>query len=195
MGRSLTKKTDVIDAALSLFMKKGIKATTTRDIALRAGISEGTIYRHFQSKDDLAESIFEQNLEYFYKFLKGYLSHAGTPGEMLQAFVQGFFEFSRKEQRSYSFIIAAHQTELKKHSREKMKPMQMLMKILRLGQKQGIFRKLDLQLASSMVMGTIMQTIFYMKSGRIAVNFDSVVDEVYQTCLKMVEKNYKPNNE
>ncbi|MFQ5675842.1 MAG: helix-turn-helix domain-containing protein, partial [bacterium] len=53
MARPLTKKTDVIDAALALFMRKGIKATTTRDIALRAGISEGTIYRHFHSKEDL----------------------------------------------------------------------------------------------------------------------------------------------
>lgn len=188
MARPLTKKTEVIDAALSLFMRKGIKATTTRDIALRAGISEGTIYRHFESKEELAESIFEQNLNYFWKFLKGYLKHANGPEEMLRAYIEGFFEFSRREQRRYSFIIAAHQTELKKLSREKMKPKQMLTKILRLGQKQGLFRKMDLQLAGAMVMGTIMQTIFYLKNGRIAVNYDDVVEEVNQTCLRMVRK-------
>ena len=187
MSRLLTKEPDVIDAALALFMRKGIKATTTRDIALRAGISEGTIYRHFQSKEELAERVFHDNLDYFYWFLKGYLKHASAPEEMLRAFVEGFFEFSRKEQRRYSFIIASHQTELKKHSREKMKPNQMLVKILRLGQKLGLFRKLDLQLVGAMVMGTIMQTIFYLKNGRIAVNYDDVVEEVYQTCLRMVK--------
>ncbi len=188
MARPLTKKIDVIDAALALFMKKGIKATTTRDIALRAGISEGTIYRHFHSKEDLAESIFEDNLDYFWKYLKGYLKNTKNTEEMLQAFVAGFFEFSRREQRRYGFIIAAHQTELKKHSREKMKPKQMLTKILRLGQKEGIFRKMDLPLAGAMVMGTIMQTIFYLKNGRIAVNYDDVIEEVTQTCLRMVKK-------
>ena len=82
MARPLTKKTDVIDAALALFMRKGIKATTTRDIALRAGISEGTIYRHFHSKEDLAESIFEDNLDYFWKYLKGYLKNTKNTEEM-----------------------------------------------------------------------------------------------------------------
>lgn len=188
MARPLTKKSDVVDAALALFMRKGIKATTTRDIALRAGISEGTIYRHFESKDDLAESIFEENLNYFWKFLKGYLKNSKSPEGMLAAFVDGFFEFSRREQRRYGFIIAAHQTELKKLSREKMKPKQMLMKILRLGQTQGIFRKIDLNLASAMVMGTIMQTIFYLKNGRIPVNYDDVIDEVKSTCMKMVKE-------
>ncbi|MCH9008415.1 helix-turn-helix transcriptional regulator, partial [candidate division KSB1 bacterium] len=60
MARPISKKSEVTDAALALFMKKGIKGTTTRDIALRAGIAEGTIYRHFESKAKLAEIIFEQ---------------------------------------------------------------------------------------------------------------------------------------
>ncbi|MFQ5603984.1 MAG: TetR/AcrR family transcriptional regulator [bacterium] len=188
MARPLTKKTDVIDAALALFMRKGIKATTTRDIALRAGISEGTIYRHFESKEELAEILFEENLDYFWQFLKGYLKNTATPVDMLQGFTEGFFEFSRREQTRYSFIIAAHQTELKKHSRERMKPKQMLSKILRLGQSQGLFRKMDINLAGAMVMGTIMQTIFYLKNGRIAINYDEVVQEVVKTCLKMVRK-------
>lgn len=188
MARPLTKKSEVIDAALALFMRKGIKATTTRDIALRAGISEGTIYRHFESKEVLAESIFEENLLYFSDFLKGYLKNTQGPEEMLRAYIEGFFEFSRREQTRYSFIIAAHQTELKKLSREKMKPKQILSKILRLGYMKGIFREMDMPLAGAMVMGTIMQTIFYLKSGRIAVNYDEVVNEVAQTCLRMVQK-------
>ncbi len=188
MSRPITKKGEVIDAALALFMRKGIKATTTRDIALRAGISEGTIYRHFSSKESLAESIFAENLDYFAKFLKGYLLHTKEPLEMLQAYIAGFFEFSRIEQRRYSFIIAAHQTELKKLSRGNMKPMQTLTKILRLGQKQGVFRKMDTKLAGAMVMGVIMQTIFYLKTGRIPVNYDAVTAEVLKTCVRMVEK-------
>ena len=188
MPRQITKKSEVVDAALSLFMRKGIKATTTRDIALRAGISEGTIYRHFESKDELAEVVFEENLVYFFKFLRGYLKNSATPAAMLEAFVCGMFEFARREQRRYVFIMSAHQTELRRQSREKMKPKQMLIKILQLGQRQDVFRKIDVQLLGAMVIGTIMQTIFYLKSGRIAVNYDDVMSEVVNTCLKMVQK-------
>ena len=191
MARPLTKKSDLIDAALTLFMKKGINATTTRDIALRANISEGTIYRHFQSKAELAAVIFEQNLDYFWNFLKGYLKNTSNPQEMLTAFIHGIFEFARREQKRYSFIISAHQTELKRHSREKMKPRHMLAKIIRLGQKRGYFRPMDPSLASAMILGTIVQTIFYLKNGTIPVNFDDVIKEVSQSCLKMIRKEPK----
>ena len=63
----------------------------------------------------------------------------------------------------------------------------MLKKILKLGQQRGNFRKIDRSLAGAMVIDTVMQTIFCLKNGRIAVNYDNVVEEVVQTILKMVQ--------
>lgn len=195
MARPETRKIDVLDAALSLFMKKGIKATTTRDIADRAGISEGTIYRHFESKDMLAQTIFEQNLEFFWKFLRRYLRKSGNAEDILQAFVAGVFEFARRHHRRYIFIMSAHQTELRRLSRGKMKPKQMLVKIIRLGQTQGAFKSMDPHLAAAMILGTITQTIFYLKSGLIAVNFEDVVSEVAAACLRIVSAETRSNPE
>jgi AcrR family transcriptional regulator len=187
MARTITKKKDVVNSALALFMKNGIKATTTRDIALRAGISEGTIYRHFTSKDELACIVFEQNLEIFWKFLRQYLHNSKNAQEMLCAYIQGYFEFARRHQRRYGFVIAAHQTELRKLSREKMKPMRMLIKILRFGQSQGFFRESNLCLTAAMIFGTLTQTVFYLKSGQIAVNYQQVVRETTEACLRIVK--------
>ncbi|MFQ5630169.1 MAG: TetR/AcrR family transcriptional regulator [bacterium] len=187
MARPETKKKDVVNAALALFMKNGIKATTTRDIALRAGISEGTIYRHFDSKDELARIIFEQNLEQFWKSLRQNLRNCKDAEQMLRAYVDGYFEFARRHQRRYSFIIAAHQTELKRLSREKIKPMRMLVKILRLGQTQELFRESNPNLTAAMIVGTLTQTIFYMKSGQIAVNYKQVVKETTDACLRIAQ--------
>lgn len=44
--------------ALALFAQKGIDGTSVRDIALRAGLSEGALYRHFPSKEELARELF-----------------------------------------------------------------------------------------------------------------------------------------
>jgi AcrR family transcriptional regulator len=45
-------------AALELFTTTGFRATTTPQIAERAGVAEGTIYRHFSSKEQLLNDVY-----------------------------------------------------------------------------------------------------------------------------------------
>ncbi|WP_460448075.1 TetR/AcrR family transcriptional regulator [Alsobacter sp. SYSU BS001988] len=44
--------------ALALFARKGVDGSTVRDIAQAVGVSEGALYRHFRSKEDIAREIF-----------------------------------------------------------------------------------------------------------------------------------------
>ena len=48
-------------AAIRLFVEKGVAETSVRDIARAVGISEGALYRHFVSKDDLVWAAFERH--------------------------------------------------------------------------------------------------------------------------------------
>lgn len=50
----------LIAAALELFTTVGFRATTTPMLAERAGIAEGTIYRHFRGKDELLNAAYRQ---------------------------------------------------------------------------------------------------------------------------------------
>ncbi|MEO8394996.1 MAG: TetR/AcrR family transcriptional regulator [Chloroflexota bacterium] len=54
------RKNQILDAATVVFAEKGFHPTTTKDIAKRAGISEGTIYNYFDSKTALLLAIFER---------------------------------------------------------------------------------------------------------------------------------------
>src|SRR3984893_19239730 len=53
----------IVTAALNLFQTKGFEATTTRAIARKAGIAEGTVFNYFKTKEDIALHFFEQEVE------------------------------------------------------------------------------------------------------------------------------------
>jgi AcrR family transcriptional regulator len=57
-------------AARDLFAKRGYSATTTRDIAMEAGVDEATIYRHFGSKAKLFETAVG---EPYHQFMAEYM--------------------------------------------------------------------------------------------------------------------------
>ncbi len=49
------KEIRIINAAINAFSEKGFEATRTKEIAQRAGIAEGTIFRYFPTKDAILE--------------------------------------------------------------------------------------------------------------------------------------------
>jgi AcrR family transcriptional regulator len=51
------KHTQILEAAIEIFSEKGYSATSTSEIAQRAGVAEGTIFRHYKTKKDLLLSI------------------------------------------------------------------------------------------------------------------------------------------
>jgi AcrR family transcriptional regulator len=51
------RRAQILDAAASVIAAKGFHRATTRDIAIAAGVAEGTIYNYFEGKDDLLISI------------------------------------------------------------------------------------------------------------------------------------------
>jgi TetR/AcrR family fatty acid metabolism transcriptional regulator len=52
------RRIQIYEAAINLFAKQGVSATTIQDIADQAGIGKGTVYEYFTSKDELLTDIF-----------------------------------------------------------------------------------------------------------------------------------------
>ncbi len=52
----------LLDAALELFVEKGYAATRSEEVAHRAGVSKGTLYLYYPSKEELFKAVVRQNL-------------------------------------------------------------------------------------------------------------------------------------
>jgi AcrR family transcriptional regulator len=54
------KREAILDAALELFVERGFHGTAVPEIAERAGVGAGTIYRHFASKEAIVNAMYQQ---------------------------------------------------------------------------------------------------------------------------------------
>jgi AcrR family transcriptional regulator len=55
----------IVEAAESVMRERGLARTTTKEIARAAGYSEGTLYKHFESKEDLFLAVLAERFPSF----------------------------------------------------------------------------------------------------------------------------------
>lgn len=55
---AISKKQQLLDVALVLFVEQGISETSTASIAKHAGVATGTLFHHFANKKELVEALY-----------------------------------------------------------------------------------------------------------------------------------------
>lgn len=81
----------ILQAAEDLLLEKGYHETSIDDIAARVGISKGTVYLHFATKEDLVVALVEQGMRSFLHALDETLSSPASPREKLHAIITQFY--------------------------------------------------------------------------------------------------------
>lgn len=60
--RKQERPQELLDAALTLFVEKGFAASRAEEVAQRAGVSKGTLYLYYPSKEELFKAVVRHNL-------------------------------------------------------------------------------------------------------------------------------------
>lgn len=60
--RKEARPSELLEAALALFVEKGFAATRSEEVAARAGVSKGTLYLYFPSKEELLKAVIRHTL-------------------------------------------------------------------------------------------------------------------------------------
>lgn len=89
--RKAARPQEILDAALLLFAEKGFAATRLEEIAARAGVSKGTIYLYFESKQAVFKALVQEKLAGriggFAEMLRTY---EGSSAELLTLLLRNF---------------------------------------------------------------------------------------------------------
>jgi len=133
----------LLRSALELFTVGGFRATTTPEIAQRAGVAEGTIYRHFTGKDHLLNEVYRTAQRWALAILVE-IDAEKAPGapERLQRLGRRLFEAAERDPAALRMLF--HPTadkHLDDKSREAAREVrEQIEKIVAMGKSDGVVR-------------------------------------------------------
>lgn len=182
-----TKRDAICDAALELFAEQGIDATTTREIADRAGTAEGTIYRHFEGKRELVTVLFDISATRFHDVLRQSIRDKTSPPAKLEALIGGVFTFAERQPSAFTYLLSVHHTGILQHQDTPPPPMQLFVDTLRDGVEQGAFRSLSPILATGWIVAMAQRAVVFLQSDLAKASEGEVVRETVDAALRLVE--------
>ncbi|RPI08427.1 MAG: TetR/AcrR family transcriptional regulator, partial [Actinobacteria bacterium] len=94
-GTAVASKRDaILDAALELFSERTFASTPMPELARRAGVGAGTIYRYFDSKDALVNALFQRWKTEMAETVSGDIPTGLTPREQFKHWWRGLWKFA-----------------------------------------------------------------------------------------------------
>jgi len=80
------RRTAIIDAARSVFARKGFASSIIDEIANEAGIAKGTVYLYFRSKKQIYRAVLDQDMEFVKKSTLDRIDGAKNLKDKIRAF-------------------------------------------------------------------------------------------------------------
>lgn len=109
----------LLDAAARAFADSGFHATTTRDIASRAGLSPAGVYVHFASKEELLHELSRSGHGRALEVVRAAASRPGTPSKQLARVMSSFsvwhadrHQVARVVQYEFPHLSSEHREEV-----------------------------------------------------------------------------------
>lgn len=169
--RKLARPSELLDAALQLFVEKGYAAATVEEVARRAGVSKGTLFLYFASKEALFKAVVRRHIGgVLAEWDAGLVHFTGSTADMLR---HCLFEWWRRIGSTPAAGIsklmiceARHFPELARFYRaEVVQPgTALIARILRRGVAHGEFRPVDERQAVHLVMAPMIFLVLWRQS-------------------------------
>ncbi len=160
---------ELLAAALELFVEKGYAATRSEEVARRAGVSKGTLFLYFTSKEELFKAVVRENIAgRFAEWNAEFESYTGSTAEMLHYAMMmwwqrvgntpaaGITKLMMSEASNFPELAAFYQQEVIEPGHN------LVRRILQRGVDRGEFRAMDLELA----VHTVLAPMIFLMSWR-----------------------------
>jgi AcrR family transcriptional regulator len=178
--RKEARPQELLDAALAVFVERGFAAARTDDVAQRAGVSKGTLYLYYPSKNDLLKAVIRHSLAHeIANGARTVAAHTGSAASLLRDFVvpwwqqvydspaSGVFKLMITEVRNFEDVAEFY-------AREVMAPGEaVLRRVIEIGVESGEFGAIDVDHAvHSLLLPMVMMCVHKHSLGACAAHLN-----------------------
>ncbi|HSI41990.1 MAG TPA: helix-turn-helix domain-containing protein [Xanthobacteraceae bacterium] len=154
--------------ALRLFARKGVDATSVRDIAQAAGVAEGALYRHFPSKEALARALFLAHYADLASAIASVRSEAPDFAGRMRALVRRACRLFDGDPELFTYLLIAQHDHLAHvPPDEAHNAVEALAGLVREAVAAGELPEQDVTLAAAMALGAVVQPAVFGLYGRL----------------------------
>jgi TetR/AcrR family fatty acid metabolism transcriptional regulator len=166
MGRAKgpDKRRRILDAAVSVFARKGYFASRVSDVAKKAGVADGTIYLYFRGKEDILVRLFDEVMsEHVSKAREAVRALSSAPDRLLAIAERHLAVLGENRD-----LAAVFQVELRQSTRfmERFTAswlrdyFELLDEVIAAGQRDGTLRAdVNRKVAAKMLFGALDETV------------------------------------
>ena len=179
------RRQQILEVAMELFSQRGFRGTTTKEIALAAGVNEAIIFRHFATKSDLYAAIIDQKASSeSVRTLQRVIDEAmerGDDRQVFESFAFHILEFHEHDDTAMRILfysaLEGHELAEMIFTNHILKQHRRLTEYVKKRIAEGVFRQVDPIIAVrgfvGMVMNQAMTRKFFRHAGREFVNFSN----------------------
>ncbi|TVP99919.1 MAG: TetR/AcrR family transcriptional regulator [Planctomycetaceae bacterium] len=186
------RRTEILSAATNLFAERGYIESEVQDIADRAGVGKGTVYRYYPSKDELFLAASRHGMDMLNKAVETAACPAERPLDRIATGVRAYLEFFEANPNLVELLILerVHFRERTKsiyfeHFDENLIRWQSTFEELA---REGVLRDLPvermIEFVSEVVYGAMFTTHFSGRRGDLGIGHDNIVDLIFRGILR-----------
>ncbi|GAA3865022.1 hypothetical protein GCM10022243_34080 [Saccharothrix violaceirubra] len=158
MGRP-SQKEGILAAALGCFAELGYDATRVKHIAVRAGVAESALYRHYPGKEAIAHELYADHLGRYSAALEAIAGDGVDPVSQLGAVVDEVLAAYRRQPEAFTFTLlntASVPLSLPPGTRF---PLEIVEDVIRRGQRAGVVRAGAPNLLAAIFFGCLLRPL------------------------------------
>ena len=174
--------------ALELFVRQGISETSTRQIAAACRMSEGNIYRHFPSKEDLARELLRDQMRRIGAALRQAIQPERPLRDNIAALVRAYGRLAEEDWLGFSYHLRFQYEMLADLGLDPDEdPVEPIRAMVEAAMAHGQIPRRPVELVIGMGLGVVMQTAVQILYGRLPGPLDAYVDDLAEAVWCVVD--------